>query len=498
MRQIICAKGFLVAAVILTSTGLATGPVSGFEMDMKLVPAGGEPNGPAYDFWMGRCEVTLAQYFTFLNDAEANQGNERGAYMAFNTTNGDIGLMDGTSADGIFDISDCNSIFPYAPHYRVAYDANQPLGSRYVYDPNEADYPIAGASWIGAVKFCNWLTIEMGLDPSQRCYAEGVSVADWRPVTIAKADWAVRDLDQAERQSLVDLYVGFRLPMDDVGLQSGYIDGLPSAYNEWYKAAAYDANAPATVRIGANGESVPPYHWKYGYGTDEPDLTKANFLIYDANFPGGVDPNCVRFPTPVGTYAPSNGNPWGIDDLSGNVYEWGQDYSNSIIDPTRHATRSRSFDSGEPASAFRHYRIVTNGTFFVGFRVVQCGGYVLDLEIVNPSSGTLDVEPNRPVYPAGEVVTLTAVPAEGRSIKWYLFDPNYPGDLNHAAADANLVLELSMTRDWEVQARFTCGNGVPQTLPLLAVGLLALGIISRRGRGPAWLLRTTRRLRRDS
>jgi len=449
-----------------------------FDMPMCPVYGGGEPNGPAYDFWMGRYEVTVAQYFEFLNDAEANPDNERGAYMVFDPNNGDVGLPDGNRPDDIFDISDCNTGWVLTPRYAVGYDANLPVGSRYVYDPNDADEPIVGVSWIGAVKFCNWLTIDHGLGINQRCYTEGNRFWDWHPVVISTSAWMTRDLNSSERQALVGNYVGYRLPMDNLGLQSGYIDGLPNPVNEWYKAAAYDPNAPPTWRIGAHGEDIPPYHWMYGYGSDVLDLTKANFLIYtdpnDSNYTG-MDPNCVLHPTPVGTYAAGNNNPWGIDDLSGNVYEWGQDYCDSFS-KVRHATHSKAYNGAEPAAALRHYRVIDDASYFSGFRVVQCGGYVFTLSLVNESYGHVDVEPNRPVHPPGALVTLTPVPHEHRTFReWTVFAPNHPDDANYAAIDANNPLVVVLNDDLHVQGAFKCGSGLGPMLPL------ALGLIGAMG-----------------
>jgi len=400
---------FALGAILIPagSTGAAT-----FDMPLRQVPGGGEPNGPSHDFWMGRYEVTVAQYIAFLNDAEANADNERGAYMVFDPNNGDVGLPNGTFSDDIFDISDCNNVtFVFVPRYTIVYDPNLPAGARYTYDPNDAEYPIVGVSWVGAVKFCNWLTIDHGLDPNQRCYAEGETLGDWQPVTIDKAEWVDRDLNDLERQTLVDDYVGYRLPMDNLGWEAnGWLDGQPNPYNEWYKAAAYDANAPDTVREGKHGEKVPPDHWQFGYGGDDPDLSKANFTLYDANDPNGVDPSTVRFPVPVGTYAANNGNPWGIDDLSGNVYEWGQDYCNSTSDFIRHATHGKAFSGANPTASLRHHRQRDNGTHFVGLRVVQCGGYSIDVDTVNGHLGQVDIDPNETVYPPGTEVTLTATP----------------------------------------------------------------------------------------
>ena len=90
-----------------------------FSMDMADVPydpadsATQQPNGPEYSFSMGRYEVTVAQYMTFLNDAETNQGNERGDNLSFRA-NGDIGLPI-EEADMVFSVSanNTNGYFNY-------------------------------------------------------------------------------------------------------------------------------------------------------------------------------------------------------------------------------------------------------------------------------------------------------------------------------------------------------------------------------------------------
>ncbi|MBN1341718.1 MAG: SUMF1/EgtB/PvdO family nonheme iron enzyme [Phycisphaerae bacterium] len=442
--RVVPARCLTAILLLLLSTARLMGEVP---IEMRLVPGGGEPNGPSYDFWMGRWEVTVGQFLAFLNDAEANADNERGSYMVIDGATGDVGLADGSAPDGLFNISDCDPVFTYAPHYDVSYDANRPVGSRYQCAGDDEDFPIVGVSWIGAVKFCNWLTLELGMDPNQRCYTEGASVSDWHPVTISAGEWALRDLSDGERQVLVAAYRGVRLPMDDIGLENGYLDGRASRFNEWYKAAGYDANAPGTERIGDHDEEIPAYHWQYGYGSDDQDLSRANFLIYDANLPGGVDPNSIRVPTPVGWYYQSNGNPWGIDDLSGNVYEWGQDYSNSIAGPIQHSTRGRSYQSGGPAAAFRQYREVTTGAEFVGFRVLQSGSYRLTASVSDVEAGQVVVEPNQAVHPPWWPVRLTAKATGGSPfLYWY-------GDVPVEDRTRN-PLVLTMSQDREITAVF--------------------------------------------
>ena len=104
-------------------------------------------------------------------------------------------------------------------------------------------------------------------------------------------------------------------------------------------------------------------------------------------------------------------------------------------------------------------------------------------ETTNESFGTVQVEPNLAEYPFGTLVTLTADPCEAKSfVRWTVLDPNYPGDANYAVDDANNPLLLWMDSDREVKARFKCGSGIEQALPLLTVGAGICGLTFRRMR----------------
>jgi formylglycine-generating enzyme required for sulfatase activity len=88
---------FLFAAVVALSSASFLRGAPLFNMQTSQVPydpgdpATQRPSGPEYTFNMGRFEVTVSQYIAFLNDAEGNQDNERGANLAFRSW-GDVGL----------------------------------------------------------------------------------------------------------------------------------------------------------------------------------------------------------------------------------------------------------------------------------------------------------------------------------------------------------------------------------------------------------------------
>ncbi len=106
------------------------------------------------------------------------------------------------------------------------------------------------------------------------------------------------------------------------------------------------------------------------------------------------------------------------------------------------------------------------------------------LRIVGGAHFDPNHEPNDPpAYPEGLPVTLTAVPHEGEAFnKWVIYDPNFPGDANHATEDANLSIALVMEADQHVEAKFKCGSGVGEILPMALLTLGACGFLTGRRR----------------
>lgn len=290
------------------------------------VPGGGQPGGPAYTFSMGQFEITNAQFAAFLNDAQLDGGaTGKGSHMYFQ----DDGWVR-TAPGGPAIFHAIGSVIRYDPALAVG----QRFAPAIKQGMDMSPHPVFNVSWYGAVKFSNWLTLDQGLGEAHRAYTEGPTGADWHPVTISTADWQTRDLNAAERQALVDDYQGFRLPMDDQA-------STASAYNEWYKAAAWDPDDQANHVYGfgrdtidhqdANGSTLRPWDpWEefrpddpFDAGND-PDTTPVGF--YDGtlwergdwNWPD-QDPFFDTFQTRA------NENAYGIFDLSGNLGEWMQD-----------------------------------------------------------------------------------------------------------------------------------------------------------------------------
>ncbi len=304
-----------------------TGP-----FDARAIPgADAQPGGPAYDYEMAVYEVTNAEFAAFLSDAFNNLANERGYYLYHDIDSGDVYLNTSQAGGAGTTGSDTLTVRVYsasANGNRITY-AGGP--NPYVVTAGYERHPVTGVSWYGALKYCNWLTIEQGLGLAQRCYNEGLAsdLSEWRPVTIARADSQGRDLNDGERQALVSGYRGFRLPMDDGRNNADPWSDAADAYNEWYKAAAWDqaagvnwAFAFRSNSVGANGENAN--YWDSGDPFDN-GTTPAGFFGIDG-LRTWDDPTFGWLAQPPASFAVLDAaSYYGLYDLSGNVAEWVQD-----------------------------------------------------------------------------------------------------------------------------------------------------------------------------
>lgn len=404
--------------------------VPALSVDEVVVPATPpQPNGPAYSFAMGRFEVTNAEFVTFLNDALANPANERGAYLFFDSLTGDVfANYDEIGEVGVGPGTRTVKLFSPTPTGQVTFD-----GAAYAVNTAPLDYtnhPVTGVSWYGALKFCNWLTVDQGLFPADRCYHEASAwtINAWRPVSVSEAAWASRDLIDSERQALVTTCRGYRLPMDD-----GYHNADPAtdaadAYNEWYKAAAWQ---PA---IGVNR--------LFGFGRDVLTVTGPN-AGRDANFRCSGDPfenplDCmVGGSTPVGYYggtnqsaayvALPNANAFGLFDLTGNVYEWMQGrYSTQSGNLAHRTVRGGSWNDPATGAALRnHARTFAPVAFTsaqIGFRVVR----------TLPADGDIDRDGDVDLVDFLLMGAQFGGPGGAPSTAWSAFDLDGDGDIDLA------------------------------------------------------------------
>jgi formylglycine-generating enzyme required for sulfatase activity len=245
-------------AIQVASGGLGDGlflarrPPKSRTQRLCLVP-GQSARGPEYDFMVNKTETTCDDFVRFLNDAEVNQDTARGTNMFFDSK-GDVWFNKTMVAgrDELFRASQSH----------VRYGRERPVGARYFvadertpsFGSSWSDHPISGVSWYGAVKYCNWLTIETGRGADQRCYQEGTNWFEWRPVTALSTNWSNGVFTENERANLL-AYRGFRLPMDN---STGLVSRI-NHFNEYLKAAygprtniAYWTNQKIAMSV-ANG-----------------------------------------------------------------------------------------------------------------------------------------------------------------------------------------------------------------------------------------------------
>jgi len=216
--------------------------------DMRLVSAGGQPGGPGYDFFMSRCEITNEEFVRFLNDAQANTNNARGRFC-YSDANGNLWFNPAR---------DPGKHEMFVVHgSRIVYDERLEVGSRYAVTPQAppmggsySNHPVVNVSWYGAVKYCNWLTLDTGRGPGERCYREGTNTWDWAPLTAARTNWQHGIFLPAARRSWL-AYKGFRLPMDHCDKPRELETGHFAVSNEQFARFLNDAEAhPATARGG--------------------------------------------------------------------------------------------------------------------------------------------------------------------------------------------------------------------------------------------------------
>ena len=300
------------------------------ETRFSIVTAGGGQFGPDYDFFMSKYETTNEQLIRFLNDAEANNGNPRGENMFFDE-DGNVWINPemAPGRDEMFQID----------MTKIEYDPLRVAGDRYHHVMDDsgrepfADHPATGISWFGAVKYCNWLTLQSGRGPSELCYTEGTNTLDWAPITAT--NWVNGFFSATEREEWLKLK-GFRLPMFRMrDADEAYAD----AFNEFVKAGSWMGHTNVA----------------YGFGRNTHTNNDANVL--------GLSLLANTDTLPVGYFNGLNPvldgrtrhseNYYGIYDLSGNVSEWVNDPARAGTPDARSACGGSYGDQIQPIASDR-------------------------------------------------------------------------------------------------------------------------------------------------
>jgi len=162
-------------------------------------------------------------------------------------------------------------------------DSESPIhwdGDTFTITTGKEDHPVAHVSWYGAAAYTNWRSEQDGKMP---CY----NLSTWKCFPTRVPVWLKEVMGEAH---VYGPSLGYRLPTEA----------------EWeYAARGGKHNEDGGLRPDIH------YYYKYPWGNDI-DSSKANY-----NSSGTV---------PVGSYDP---NGYGLYDMTGNVFEWCNDWYNS-------------------------------------------------------------------------------------------------------------------------------------------------------------------------
>jgi formylglycine-generating enzyme required for sulfatase activity len=265
----------LMIAVALASAGV----VRADTITLQMVPVGDAGNvaDPAtgslygavpYSYNIGKYDVTLGQYTTFLNDVAKTD-----TYGLYNSN------MAGAGGLYPFGIGQSGSSGNYS--YSVT-------GS----NPQAANMPVYCETWGDAARFCNWL------QNGQPTGVEGNGTTE----TGAYA------LNGATSQAAL---MAVPSPSHSGAGAAAYF--LPTE-NEWYKAAYYSG--------GGTNSAYYTYPTKSNIAPDN-SLVLAPTEANDANYYISSYTDPTNYLTPVGTFAASPG-PYGTFDMGGDVFQWNE------------------------------------------------------------------------------------------------------------------------------------------------------------------------------
>ncbi len=286
--------------------------------------------------FMGTTETTNQQFLAFLNSSLAD---------------GTIEVLN----NRVYNLGDTNTLCltnQIASWYSISYD-----GSVFSIAGFRLNHPVVGAMWYGAAAYCNWLSVQNGLE---ECYNLSTSVCDF-----------------SKR--------GYRLPSEA----------------EWEYA-------------GRGGQNNPYYNYPWG---DDQDITKANWPqsgdpyetgSYPLTTPVGFYDGSLRqksdynWPGSALSYQTTNGaNAFGLYDMAGNVWELINDWYEQNYYSVSPYDNPKGPDAGFIMPDGKPYRGMRGGNWYNGYTTTSINDGHSRVSNRNPSYYRGPQDPNHPWYHVG-------------------------------------------------------------------------------------------------
>ena len=272
----------LLAAIVTVTVATAATPVFAQSVNYELVPVGdaGNANDPAtggiyggvaYDYQIGKYDVTIGQYAAFLNAVAAT--DTYSLYSASMATDLNIAGISRTGSPSSYTYSVINN------------------------GGNSANRPITLVSWYDAARFANWM-------------ANGQPTGAQISTTTENGAYNVNGATTGSAPGK--------------NVTNPNTSAVPTFYipteNEWYKAAYYSpvkggVGSPGYYAYATQSDSAPGN--TIGGGANQANYNNGVFSVAQS----GVYSPSQYYLTDVGAFTNSESF-YGTFDQSGNVYQW--------------------------------------------------------------------------------------------------------------------------------------------------------------------------------